>query len=82
MDAQKWPYGSCFGAPELDFAAFLHVFFASNGLDLRFSRNFTWYFMAGVDWSRHFVVNYVVFYGLGSLESPFCRKLRSLLWPG
>ena len=74
MDAQKWPYGSCFGAPELDFAVFLRVSLVSEGLNLRFTREFTGCFIGLVAWIHDSFVKLGVFYRFGSLDSRFTRE--------
>ena len=56
---QNWQFCSCFSAPELDFAVFLHVFCASIGLDLRFTRKFTWNRVALMARNRDFAAFYM-----------------------
>ena len=58
MDAKKWAFlAAGTGVRECAFTECLRVFLASNGLDSRFRRKFTWNGIALVARSRHFVVN-------------------------
>ena len=57
MVAQTWPYGCGICVLELAFTVFVHVFFASNGLDSRLTCEFMWDCIAGVACSRYFAVD-------------------------